>query len=125
MKKGFTLIEILIIIIIISIVTGIGLPMYMKAAQQNRDKKAIAMLKLIQGGQKIHEFETANYVSCSDAQDCNDQLNIDLPVFKSPWDYSVVLVGNSDFCAAATGTMGTQPGWYINVTMETPGDACP
>ncbi len=46
-KNGFTLIEVLAVVIIIGILTSVALPQYRRAIQKSRATEAVAMLRVI------------------------------------------------------------------------------
>jgi general secretion pathway protein G len=46
-KKGVTLIELLIVVTIISILSGIGIPLFLRAHDQAKDKKLISEMRII------------------------------------------------------------------------------
>jgi prepilin-type N-terminal cleavage/methylation domain-containing protein len=122
MKRGFTLIEMVVVVMIIGILSGIGLPLYLKARRNTFDKDAKATLKIIKAAEKMKEFETSRYVACSNTSVCRQALRLDLPR-ESVWDFSVILT--DDFCAKAVGNKGTS-NWHIDLDMEepAPGDVC-
>ena len=122
MKKTFTLIEMVIVVMIISILSGLGLPLYLKARRNTYDKEARAMLKVIRSAEKMKEIETSEYIACSDSANCKYALLLDIPG-NSVWDFSVNL--NSGLCVKAIGNHGTSD-WHFDLDMEEPepGDSC-
>jgi len=119
-KKSITLMELLFVIIIIGILAGIGLPMYRKAVLKARDREAQAMLKLIREAERIYYIDYDEYVACTDTDDCNAKLGLDLP--SQYWSYEVNTPASDQFCAHAKGapnqTLHTD--WYISEAMNEP-----
>lgn len=47
MKKGFTLVELLVVVLVIGILSGIGLPQYMRSMEKARTAEAMQHLKTL------------------------------------------------------------------------------
>lgn len=122
MRKTFTLIEILVVIMIMGILSTIALPLYLKARRNTYDKEAWATLKIIKSAEKMRQIETTQYIVCNGNADCGQKLNLDLPA-SSGWDYSVTTGGG--FCAKAIGNQGNS-NWHIDMNAEEPasGENC-
>ena len=120
-KKTFTLTELLTVIIIISILILIGVPSYRKAILKARDREAQAMLKLIKEAERSYYIDYDDYVACTDVEDCNAKLGLDLP--SQYWDYEVDTNPTGDqFCAHAKGVPNQtlHSDWYISEAMDKP-----
>lgn len=64
MKRGFTLLEMLIVIVIIGILAGLAIPKYQKSLEYSKGTEAIANLNILRGAELRYwgeyGFETSN-----------------------------------------------------------------
>jgi len=123
-KKSLTLIELIMVVIIIGILAGIGLPMYRKAVLKARDREAQAMLRLIREAERSYYLDHGDYVDCTSTDDCNAKLGLDLP--SQYWDYDVATSGDQ-FCAHADGVENQtlHSDWYISEDKDEPSTTKP
>jgi prepilin-type N-terminal cleavage/methylation domain-containing protein len=100
MKKGFTLLELLIVIIIIGILSTLGITHYGGIREQAMDREAIANVLLIMSAERIYRMEDDNHLWFFS----NDigQLNANLKLSLSPgnWNYAAVNAAGG-FCVEA------------------------
>lgn len=90
MKQGFTLVEVIIVIVILGILLSFAMPAYWVTQERALDKEAKANLKLIRAGERIYLIETGNYTSCTDTSEVNSNLKLFIPTGSSPnWNYMV------------------------------------
>jgi len=115
MKMGFTLIEVLTVVVIIAILVAIALPSYvgMKEAEHNRE--AGASMRLIMAAQKIYRMETAQYWVGANETNLNSNLRLSLPTDAGTaiWGYQTVADNVADpqtTCVEATRTGIGLPG---------------
>lgn len=113
---AFTLIELIIIVVIITILASIALPNYTKAKEKGLGKEALANLKLIASAEKIYKVEQGAYTVCSCAtpsncedvaSGCNPLLKLDLN--PENWAYAVSVYGSgaSAYIRAAAARQGS------------------
>ncbi|MBI2423635.1 MAG: prepilin-type N-terminal cleavage/methylation domain-containing protein [Candidatus Hydrogenedentes bacterium] len=109
---GFTLIELMIVVEIISIIVAIGVPNYIRARVQANEAKAIGNLKALRDAEIT--YNTANYVYTADFADLIDAdpayLSDDLRVDQHGFTYR--LEGDVDtFVGYATPVQFGVTGW--------------
>ncbi|MBU0759985.1 MAG: type II secretion system GspH family protein [Candidatus Omnitrophica bacterium] len=94
---GFTLTELLIVVIILGILATLALPMLVKTIEKAKIGEAISNLNLIRTGQKIYFLEYSAFTSNL------DRLNIEDPndATSSYFDYSIPSADSSDFTGRA------------------------
>jgi prepilin-type N-terminal cleavage/methylation domain-containing protein len=97
-KKAFSLGEVIVTVIIISILASIALGNYYVTTVRAREKEAHALLRLIQHAEEVRMVEVNNYIDCGDTATCNTNLHLNLPT--TSWAYSVAVNG-ATFCATA------------------------
>lgn len=120
MKRGFTIIEIMIIVVVISILVGLALPLYNRTMERARDNAATTSLQLIQAAEKIYRLEDPNgnyYGPTTGSTDPIGDINTNLRLELNPtdWVYTIsnVTTGPPTFTAQATRQGGTRT-WQID-----------
>ena len=63
MKKGFTLLELIVVIIIIGILGSIGFTQYARVVEKGRIAEAKVLLGQVRGSQKAYELEMGVYAA--------------------------------------------------------------
>lgn len=128
-NKGFSLLELLIVVIIVGVLATLFLPNFRPSRESALNDEARANLKLIQAAEKIYKLEYNVYfpapepLSNSNETDINYYLKLALPTQASKWDYVINTTG-SIFDAVAirvSPPTGYGRSWSINNTAPEPG----
>jgi type II secretion system protein G len=81
MKKGVTVLEVLIVIIIIAILAAIAVPVYTNKIERTKGERAIASIELIADAIKMYQVKNNAYPSSAsntNITEINTNLNLEL-----------------------------------------------
>jgi len=116
--RGFTLIELIIVCVIIGILASIGVPTFQKARERVLDNEAKANLKLIIAAEKIYRMENATYYGSANVNNLNTNLRLALPT-AGKWTY--IANGTvSNACAQAQRNGNDSRFWSMTNAQEEP-----
>jgi len=107
MRRAFTLVELIVVVIIIGILLSIGIPQYRKALERSRGAEGYASLGHIQEAEKIYFASNEVYLPTASPMPAADQQTLDISLPQSGWSFGVVLGAlPATFTATATRTGG-------------------
>lgn len=106
MKRGFTLGELLIVIIIVGTLASISLPKFIAMIEQGKADEAGTYLRLVRSGEKIYHAENGDYVNCTNATVIRSVLGIELTT--ENFGFSVTDANETAFLATATRNSNNQ-----------------
>lgn len=88
-QKGFTLTELLVVVILIGIIAAFALPNYQKAILKAHERDAVVQLTVIHAALKIYEAQTNTYPTDStlDLTGINDRLGLNVIANGMEYEY--------------------------------------
>ncbi len=90
-KLGFTLLELLVVVLIIGILAAIALPQYKKAVEKSKATQALTLLQALYQSATVYQLNTGNWPTSI------EELDIDIPAdFKGGGEWKVWFEGDTD-----------------------------
>ena len=89
--KGFTLLELLVVVLIIGILTAIALPQYQKAVEKSKATQALILLQSMYESATVYELTTGNWPRSA------NELYVDIPdefIENGEWNAKIENVTN-------------------------------
>jgi len=99
-KSGFTMLELLMVVIIIGILATLALPQYMGFIEKARSTEAISTMGTIRTAQNLYKLETGTY--SPDAS--NLAITVPTSGAATYWTYSITGASDTGFGVTATRT---------------------
>ena len=117
MKKGFTLLELIVVIIILGILATLGFSQYMKMVEKGRSAEARMILGQIRTAQATYQLENGSYASAITS------LPIDAPTGCATTHYfqysADATSGTATRCSAGGKTPNATTGYTITLNYST------
>jgi prepilin-type N-terminal cleavage/methylation domain-containing protein len=99
-KKGFTLVEIMIVVAIIGLLAAIGIPSFQKARENSRTKACINNLRIIDNAKEQDALENNLNVGGTSANYTDYIKGNALPVCPASGTYTVGVIDTDPACSA-------------------------
>lgn len=118
MKKGFTLAELLITIVILAVLAAVALPDFTHATEKAKANQAIAYLRVIRTGEQMYFARNAVYwTSCANSANCTDaelRANIGAEASGSGYTFGIA-AGAGGNATTFTATANNNGLWSISI----------
>ncbi len=126
-RDGFTLMELIIVVVIVGILASLGIPSYLNMKEQALDKEAVSSLKLLRAANRYYRSKFGVYYPNGSTTSSLPQINanLSLDLRSNNWVFSVA--GGGSFSANASRAGGNRS-WAIGATPADPvcsGSPCP
>jgi len=91
MNRGFTLLELLIVVIVIGILATLAIPSYNRSKEQALGKEALTNLRLIAAAEKIYRMETTTFWPSAGTSWSLAEINSNLRLYLTTtnWTWSI------------------------------------
>ena len=78
LKSGFTLIEIVMVMVIVGVLAAIAVPMFIRSVEESKNREAVAALRLIRTAERLYYLDYNIYVAATNTNEINTELQLDI-----------------------------------------------
>ena len=106
-RKGFTLVEVLVVVIIIGILAAIGIPQFAASIEKAKGGEARAGLGHLQTGEKVYYAESEYYTT--------NTADLDITLTQKYWTFTIATPTSTTYTATATRSGGSYSGQTLTM----------
>lgn len=120
-RGGFTLLELLVVVVVIGILASLALPKFVKTIEKARIAEAKTWLGTVRSAMTRYRADHDNHTTVL------AQLDVDNPNNQNPryYNYVVVVGGDPGICVAPGSPPAEEPFWIVATRVSTQGRPSP
>jgi prepilin-type N-terminal cleavage/methylation domain-containing protein len=99
-NKGFTLIELMVVIVIVGILSAVAIPKFVDASQKSKASEFPTVLSAIYNGELAYQAQSGVFVTSLQA--LKDSAYVDIAITSTWFSYTMASACNTSFIATAT-----------------------
>ena len=107
-QKGFTLLELLVVVVIVGVLAAAAVPIYLNYVKDSRRAEAKGALGAIVTGESAYYQKNNTYANAADTATIRTLLNTDLSDPSARWTFAITSATTTGFTATATGRAATE-----------------
>ena len=115
--KGFTLVELVIVIVIVGILSIVAVPIYRGYTRKAMGTEAKSLLGSIQTAQKVYYAENSTFKTVTNVTDFDEELDVDARSNKYFTGFKVSVNGSGDTLSFTAETSGKTDGAASGISM--------
>lgn len=105
--KGFTLMELMLVVFVISLIAGFAIPSYTKAVLKNNERDIVTQLNIIHAANEIYKARTNEYLPGTNLNIANLNTNLSINLTTNNKTISYSQLSTTSYEAIATNTNST------------------